>query len=65
MRWLLLPILLAACGVDGAPRPVTAGATYQPQGPRSATGTDLVVNADNRSGVSISGEARVGVAGRL
>ena len=38
---LSLPVLLAACGVDGAPKP--------PADP----------------GVSISGEARIGVVGKL
>ncbi|MFC7702941.1 hypothetical protein ACFQXB_01885 [Plastorhodobacter daqingensis] len=60
---LLSVLLVAACGADGPPREV--GATWRTQGPRSATGTDIVLNADNRTGVSVSGEARIGVVGRL
>ncbi|MFD1913294.1 hypothetical protein [Halodurantibacterium flavum] len=61
---LLVPLALAACGVDGPPRPVV-GASVQTHGPRSATGTDVLVNIDNQTGVSVSGEARMGVVGRL
>ena len=40
MRWLVLILALAACGIDGEPEPV-------------------------ETGVTVSGEARIGVAGSL
>lgn len=64
MKWLLpLVLLVSACGVDGPPQEM--GATWRSPAPRSATGVDMLLDANNRSGVSVTGEARMGVSGRL
>lgn len=44
----------AGCGIDGPPVPPTRNET----GPR---GMGLDLNANNRTGLRVSGEARVGV----